>query len=250
MTRVHFLVIGGIATSAAVAAAQNQQAPILEVDHVFVLTAPMATEERAVVESAGFAIGSHVARHTGAGTASVGVLFANAYLELLWLDPSVSVDPEQAKEVERMRERAAWRSTGASPFGVGLRRTAAAPDKLPIEAEEFRAPWLRPGTSILTVRDAAASPMLFIVPRYVALDAWVAKARESEPESFKHRAGIERLTRVTLAGPHQPPPDAIAKIVELELVNSADHRLELTFDVGRQGKRADFRPTLPLVLVF
>jgi hypothetical protein len=250
MTRVHFLVIGAIATSAALTAARTQPAPILEVDHVFILTAPMATEERAAVEAAGFAIGSHVAKHPGAGTASVGVLFANAYLELLWLDSSVSVENEQAKEVERMRERAAWRSTGASPFGVGLRRTAAAPDNLPIGAEEFRAPWLRPGTSILTVRDAAASPMLFIVPRYVALDAWVAKARVSEPESFKHKAGVERLTRVTLAGPYQAPPDAIARIAELQFVDSPDHRLELTFDAGRRRKRVDVRPTLPLVLVF
>ena len=250
MTRVRFLVIGVIAMSAALAAAQNQPAPMLEVDHVFILTAPMAKEERAVIEAAGFTIGSHVAKHTGAGTASVGVLFSNAYLELLWLDPSVSVDADKMQDVERMRQRAAWRSSGASPFGVGLRRTPTAPDKLPIEAEEFRAPWLRPGTSILTVRDGPASPMVFIVPRYVALDAWVAKARESEPESFKHKAGVEQLTRVTLAGPYQPPPDAIAKIAELQFVNSPDHRLELTFDAGRQGKRTDLRPTLPLVLAF
>jgi hypothetical protein len=107
VTRIHFLVIGAISTSVALTAAQTQPAPILEVDHVFILTAPTAKEERAAVEAAGFAIGSHVAKHAGAGTASVGVLFANAYLELLWLDPTVSVDPDQMKDVDLMRRRAA-----------------------------------------------------------------------------------------------------------------------------------------------
>jgi hypothetical protein len=247
---VRFLLIGAIAMSAALAAAQNPAAPILEVDHAFILTAPMAKEERAAVEAAGLTIGQHVAKHTGAGTASVGVLFSNAYLELLWLDPSVSVDADKMQDVERMRQRAAWRSSGASPFGVGLRRTPTAPEKLSIEAEEYRAPWLRPGTSILSVRDVPGFPMLFVVPRYVALDAWVAKARETEPESFRHKAGLERLTRVIVSGPYQAAPDAVANIAELQFVNSPDHTLELTFDEGRQGKRADLRPTLPLVLAF
>jgi hypothetical protein len=149
-----------------------------------------------------------------------------------------------------MRQRAAWRSSGASPFGVGLRRTPTAPDELPIEAERFEAPWMRPGTAILTVSNASALPSLFVVPRYLALDAWVAKAHESEPESFRHKAGVERLTRVTLAGPYRRLPAAMANVAELQFVNSPDHSLELTFDAGRQGKRADLRPTLPLVLAF
>jgi Glyoxalase-like domain len=246
---MRFALIGAV-VSACLAAAQNQAAAILEVDHVFILTAPMAKEERAAIEAAGFTVGSHVAKHTGSGTASVGLLFANAYLELLWLDPSVSIDAAQAKEIVRMRQRAAWRSNGASPFGIGLRRTPTAPDKLPIEADEFRAPWLRPGTSILTVRDVPASPLLFIVPRYVALDAWVADARGKEPESFRHKTRVDRLTKVTVAGPYQPPPEAVTNIAEIQFRNATDHTLELTFDAGRQGKRVDLSPTLPLILAF
>jgi hypothetical protein len=109
---------------------------------------------------------------------------------------------------------------------------------------------MRPGTSILTVRDLPASPLLFVVPRYMALDAWVAAARKREPQSFTHRAGVERLTGVTIAGPYPPAPDAVAKVAELQFINTKEHRLELTFDEGRQKRRVDFQPTLPLVVVF
>jgi hypothetical protein len=111
---VRFLVIGAIAMSAAF-----QTAPLLEVDHVFILTAPMAKEERAAVEAAGLTIGQHVAKHTGAGTASVGVLFSNAYLELLWLDPSVSVDADQMKDVEQMRQPGRMALDGRQPVRRG-----------------------------------------------------------------------------------------------------------------------------------
>jgi hypothetical protein len=71
-----------------------------------------------------------------------------------------------------------------------------------------------------------------------------------EPQSFTHRAGLERLTGVTIAGPYPPAPDAVAKVAELQFINTKEHRLELTFDEGRQKRRVDFQPTLPLVVVF
>jgi hypothetical protein len=227
--------------------------PMLEVDHIFILTAPGAQEERTALEAVGLKVSPTVAKHIGSGTASIGVLFANAYLELLWVDGSVPVEPAQAKSADRTRQRAAWRSTCASPFGVGLRRTPSAPDMLPFDAVPYSAPWMQPGTAILILSDDPAGPGLFVVPRYMALDAWVREAHERDPQLFRHAAGAERLTRSIVAGPHRMGPRlpaVVADLPDLRIVEAPEHGLELTFDDGRQGKRVDLRPRLPLVIRF
>ena len=49
--------------------------------------------ERAALERAGLKISPDVNRHDGQGTASISAEFLNAYLELMWPDPTVSVAP-------------------------------------------------------------------------------------------------------------------------------------------------------------
>ncbi len=220
---------------------------------MFILAGPEARDERAALQAAGFTIRGTVATHAGGGTASVGLLFANAYLELLWVDPSVTVDPSRAQAWETVRRRAAWRSTGASPFGVGLRRAPGASDELPVGVTRYSAPWMRPGTAIETVSDVPAAPALFVVPRDIALDAWVQELRQREPEAFRHAAGVERLTRVVVAGPIRLAPSATALLRDvpgLQVREEPKHRLELTFDDGRRNKQADLRPRLPVVVNF
>jgi hypothetical protein len=223
----------------------------LEIDHVFIVAASDAAAERALLSSGGFTVGGSVTKHTGAGTASVGVLFANAYLELVWVDPSVGVAAAQAANFARTRQRSAWRTSGASPFGIGLRRTPSAPDTLSVEATSYTAPWMRPGTAILTVSEIPTAPALFIVPRYMGLDAWAAELRAKEPDAFRHATGVERLTKVVLAGPGRPAPPvaaAVADVPGVTLLDSPEHGLELTFDEGKQRKEINLRPGLPVVL--
>jgi hypothetical protein len=64
----------------------------LEFDHVWIVVSRDAPE-RAALERAGLKISPSVNRNDGQGTASVSAEFFNAYIELMWPDPTVSVAP-------------------------------------------------------------------------------------------------------------------------------------------------------------
>ena len=133
-TRV-LLILGCSAAGCLHTAAQS---PRVELDHVFVVVHSGGEAEIAALRSAGFKVGSRIAKHAGQGTASVAVLFENAYLELIWLDSSVSIDPEHAADAKWFEEAAAWRTSGHSPFGLGLRRLSGDASALPVrEIEEI-----------------------------------------------------------------------------------------------------------------
>jgi hypothetical protein len=66
----------------------------LEFDHVWIVVSRDAPE-RAALERAGFKISPNVNRNDGQGTASVSAEFLNAYIELMWPDPTVSVGRHQ-----------------------------------------------------------------------------------------------------------------------------------------------------------
>ena len=92
--------------SLAAAASSAAQTPPVELDHVFVVVEPGGVDEIAALWWAGLIVDERVARHAGQGTASVAVIFENAYLELIWPDSGVSVAPEHAGAVGWFRAAA------------------------------------------------------------------------------------------------------------------------------------------------
>ena len=86
-------------------------------DHVFVLTESGAPS-CASLTALGFVEGEPNS-HPGQGTANRRFFFANAMLELLWVD-----DPSEARRppADRLQlwERSEGRGSGASPFGICL----------------------------------------------------------------------------------------------------------------------------------
>ena len=142
------------------------RAPRVELDHVFVVVQPGAAAEIAALQSAGLTVGSRVAQHPGQGTASRAVLFENAYLELIWVDSSVAVDAEHASAAQWFRDAAAWRTSGHSPFGLGLRRLPGDTAALPVPVRRESAEWLEPGTAYEMLRqpgDSAAAEFLVVL---------------------------------------------------------------------------------------
>ena len=108
--------------------------PGFELDHIFVAV-PGPHVGSSALEEAGFQLGpSHP--HPGQGTTSRGILFENAYLELIWL-----TDVEEAESTlirrTRLRERLD-RAAGACPFGIGLRRSSEENVRLPFDTWEYR----------------------------------------------------------------------------------------------------------------
>lgn len=246
------VVVGVVASSMGRARARD---PLLEIDHVFLVVTPGAQREVTRLTAAGITFDTAVTRHDGGGTASKAALFANAYLELAWVDSTVSVAPGAEARAARFDRAARWQSTGVSPIGVGLRRTPGAPDSIELPSVPLTSAWIRSGSAIIVLATAAdsAAARLFVVPRYMAQDAWVGRVRQTQPALFQHRLQLERLTRVRVVCPAGRRPSSAASlgsVAELRIEDGNEHLLELEFDSGRQGRRTDFRPELPLLIKY
>ncbi len=234
----------------------NAIAGAVEVDHVFIATRPGAPEA-AALRAAGFRVPERVSRHTGGGTASVSILFENAYLELLYADSTAGDAASSPEDRAHWRRVFAWRESGASPIGVGLRRRAGAPDALPFPTERMPPqPWMRPDMEMRLVTTMADSlaPGVFVVPRSMGLPAWIGRmGRDSTGASLlEHPLGVRRMTavRVVVAHPDGMPP-SVRRLHDagvLRVEPGAAPLVELTFDDGVRGATKDLRPTLPLLI--
>ena len=91
----------------------------LELDHIFVHVQPAGPEAERL-EALGL-VESYRRTHPGQGTSNICYCFDNAFLELLWLiDEAEALSPAIART--QLAERSHWRASGASPFGLALRR--------------------------------------------------------------------------------------------------------------------------------
>lgn len=217
----------------------------VELDHLFICTdvgAPAAERLRDL----GLTEGSPN-RHPGQGTACRRFFFPNAMLELLWVEEPGEA---QAEVVARTRlwERWAGRHGVASPFGVCLRPGPSGGTAAPFDAWPFRPPYLPEG---LAFGVADGTPLT--EPMWVHLP--FARPQDQAPperrQPMEHRLGIRLVTRVRLCGPVTAWSDAARRVREagvLELETEPEHRLEIEWDGGQQGREADLRPELPLVL--
>lgn len=235
----------------------------LERDHIFVWVSKGAPEA-AALEKLGLQTDRRINKHTGQGTASIGFYFENAYLELIWVDDedvAAKKDNEAGGVADRVLERARWRQTGASPFGVGLRRRAGAAGAIPFPTRKYWAEWMQLDTFIesATSSSRVREPMFFVVPEYMAVPS-PEKLRpllESKPELqklFSHPLGARNLTgvKITVSGVGRLSLTAssLSKNGIVTIENGKAPVLELTFDGGSRGKSLDARPTLPIILKY
>ncbi len=229
------------------------QAPRVELDHVFIVVKPGAGDELRALRSAGLTVAADTARHEEQGTASVAVLFENAYLELIWVDSAVSVAPDHAATAHWFRRAAAWRTTGQSPFGLGLRRMPGDTAALPVPVERELAPWLGPGAAYELLHQPADSLAtdFFVVPARASLPAWIARERDRAPEQLQHPGGGRRITLVRVYGPAAQEPIAFGRLRPrpIEMLRAAEPVLEVHLDNDVRGQRVDLRPRLPLIIV-
>ena len=228
-------------------------APRVELDHVFVVVQPGAAAEIKALQSAGLTVASRVAKHDGQGTASRAVLFENAYLELIWVDPSVAIDAEHASAAQWFREAAAWRTSGHSPFGLGLRRLPGDTAVLPVPVKRDSAEWLEPGTAYELLRQPGDSlaAEFFVVPASRSVPNWIASVQERTPQLLQHPGGGHKITRLRVHGPVEQHPIAFRLLLPkpVEMVRTAKPLLELELDNGVRGERVDLSPVLPLIVV-
>jgi hypothetical protein len=213
----------------------------MAIDHVFVCCEQDAPESEALLRL-GFDEGPPN-RHPGQGTACRRFVFANAYLELIWVE-----DPDEARS-EAVRPTRLWdrwsrRGAGVCPFGIILRPVAgrAGDQRAPFPAWRYAPSYMPAGLTIDVAEGTSLSePEIF----HIALQRGAALARAAE----EGRAP-KTLTTVGVAGPLgslSAPARALEAAGLVSFREAETFAMELGLDAGDRG-RADLRPELPLVL--
>jgi hypothetical protein len=173
--------------------------------------------------------------HQGQGTQNACLGFRNGYLELLWLHDEQAARDPHVKPLG-LHERARWRDTAASPFGICVRPdTNGLPPPFP--TWDYRPRYLPAGMTIDMACNSGVlgEPLLFRIDRpFVAFGS--------------HRLASRTLRQATLATPDLAPMSLLRDVAMpgLRLIDGDAHLLELEFDDARE--QIDLRPALPLRL--
>jgi len=221
----------------------------VEVDHVFVSASAGAPEAQRLIDL-GLIEGSPN-RHPGQGTANRRFFFANAMLELIWVENEAEARSE-AEPARRLHlwERWSGRGGAACPFGVCLRPSEGQSDVAPFPAWEYRPAYSPVGLPVANNSTVDCEPLVFYIPVHRRMDS--APADQQQP--FVHGLPIRQLTALRIFAPGATTPSA-AMLAVLEsgafsFEPAVQPLLELGFDGERRGQRADLRPALPLVLLW
>ena len=212
----------------------------IELDHLFVCTAPGAPEAEKFVEFG--LIEGPPNQHPGQGTSCRRFAFANAMIELFWVsDPSEAQN--QSTRSTLLWERWAGRDSNASPFGICLRPTN--PKEIgepPFPAWEYRPAYL-PDPLVMHIGEAGIEEPMWVFMSFM-------KRTQREHWFNEHPIGIHEITGLTLTT-SVPLRSAVSqRVVEsgiLSTLTGAAPLLEIEFDGKPRNERMDFRPHLPVV---
>ena len=190
---------------------------MLELDHIFCMVDDL---DRVAdhLESGGWAL-DQGSVHRGQGTRNRRLAWTEHYLELLHVS-----DPVEARENRlRLDRRADWASTGASPFGFGLRGRLADAAR-----DDF---WLYEdlGPRIWVHRDnerAPERPLVFVLD---IADLAKRRPRARAPAPVQ-RGRPAALSEVRVRG---PSPPSLPSYVGPQIINARGaHHLELVVGQG------------------
>jgi hypothetical protein len=240
-----------VALAAAWPSTLPAQAPVLELDHVYIVVPPGAAAAVHALRQVGVLVDTTTGRHDGEGATSIAAFFHNAYLELLWVDSTVAVDSAHQADVADFRRAADWAHSGASPFGLGLHFRTGGPADLRIPVRLDPVPGAHPPADYVLLRQPVESLAadLFIMPTERAVTSWLARYRTRHPDLFAHSLGVQRITRLVVRGPLAHRPSAAnLDLRPIQFEEAAEPLLLVEFDGGRAGESFDLRPALPLIL--
>src|SRR5579859_2468923 len=140
----------------------------IELDHLFVCTAPGAPEAEEFVQF-GLREGSPN-QHPGQGTANRRFDFANAMIELLWVSDAKEAQSECTQRT-LLWERWSGREGKASPFGICLRpadsRNGDSQNtESPFPSWEYRPPYL-PGPLCMYIGEAGVEEPMWVYLSFI-----------------------------------------------------------------------------------
>jgi hypothetical protein len=216
---------------------------MIQLDHIIVFCSSGAPEATALRDQGLVDASGQV--HVGQGTANRRFSFANAFLELLWVEDETEARGGEVQATQ-LWERWHGRSSGLCPFGLAFRPGADAAEQPPFSTWSNRPSYLPTGFSIEVGSEIKPTePLLFFLP--------FVKGRRGPPsESTDHPAGVSELVDLRLYLPQAAhPSDAILKLVSTGLVSintASEYCMELKF-LGSRLEPIDLRPRLPLVFL-
>ncbi len=217
----------------------------LELDHV-VLFAGVDAPEAQTLGALGLTGFGGTTLHGDLGTASTSFFFENTYLELLWVnDPAAAARTFLPLEFD-LQARTNWRTTGAVPFGIMLRRTAGATEPIPFPTRQLKAAWMPGDVVIHFAAGNLAEPYYGVVPPDLAYTTF-----QSTIPALRHRLGVKRLTGIKFTLPTAEYSSLAALLAANAVAGfmaGAAPYLELEFDGGAQGRVVDAGDVLPLRL--
>jgi hypothetical protein len=211
----------------------------IELDHLFVCTAPGAPEAEQLVQF-GLREGPPN-QHPGQGTACRRFSFANAMIELFWVSEAREAQSESTRRT-LLWERWSGRQCNASPFGICVRPVNPQDTGSPFPAWEYRPAYL-PDPLSMHISEAGIEEPMWIHLSFM---------RRAQREGWftEHPIGVREITRLTLTTPMPLRSNASQKMVKSGILSTQkgpESLLEIEFDGKWRKERADFRPHLPLV---
>jgi hypothetical protein len=222
------------------------QAMPVELDHVFICSSPGAAD---CLTAFGLTEGTPNT-HPGQGTACRRFFFRNAYLELLWISNPVEAQSETTRPTH-LWERWNAKDELTCPFGIGFRPGSAENEKPPFATWEYRPAFLPEPLNIQVGNncDVLTEPFLFFLP--FALRRRPDTQTGSKRQPLEHGVGFREISRVELVIPHgatrSPELQSLVAGGLVRVSDGAQPLMTLGFEGEAQGKRADFRPALPLM---
>jgi hypothetical protein len=211
----------------------------IEMDHLFVCTAPGAPEAENLVQ-----FGLHEGppnQHLGQGTACRRFSFANAMIELFWVT-NASEAQSQSTRRTLLWERWSGRQSSASPFGICVRPVNPQHTESPFPAWEYRPAYL-PNALSMQIGEAGIEEPMWVHLSFM-------RRAQRERWFTEHPIGVREITRLTLTTPMPLRSSVSQKIIEngvLEARTGAPSLLEIEFDSHRRKEHVDFRPHLPVI---
>ncbi len=219
----------------------------LELDHV-VMFAGAGAPEAQTLEMLGLTGFGGTTLHGDLGTASTSFFFENTYLELLWVNDAAAAAKTFLPLDFDLQARTNWRTTGAVPFGIMLRRKAGTIEPIPFPTRQLKAAWMPGDVVIHFAAGNLGEPYYGVVPPDLAYTAF-----QSTIPALPHALGVKRLTGIKFtlpAGEHSLPAALLAANGVTDFVAGAAPCVELEFDGGVQGRVVDAGDVLPLRLVY
>jgi hypothetical protein len=211
----------------------------IELDHLFVCTAPGAPEAERLVQ-----FGLHEGppnEHPGQGTACRRFSFFNAMIELFWVSDAREAQSQSTRRT-LLWERWSGRQGNASPFGICVRPVHPQDTGSPFPAWEYRPAYLADPLR-MQIGEAGIEEPLWIHLSFM-------RRAQRERWFTEHPIGVREITRLILTTPKPLRSDASRRIMEsgvLETRMGAASLLEIEFDGQQRKKHVDFRPQLPVI---